>query len=115
MDHPLSKQDNGFGMGRRKTRWTVRNYRFNSPPPPRGASVGRLFLPVIILLFVAFGCGQYGVQIWQREGLNVAWFTLALAAAAALVALVILFVAIRALRSGHREAEATRLRNGVTR
>lgn len=93
----------------------MRNYRFNSPPPPKGAAAGRLFLPVIVLLLVAFGCGQYGVQLWQRDGLDVAWVTLALAAGTALVAVCILVVAIRALRAGHRESEAARLRKGLMR
>lgn len=93
----------------------MRNYRFNSPPPPKGAAAGRLFLPVIVLLLVAFGCGQYGVQLWQRNGLGVAWFTLALSGVMALIAVCILVFAVRALRAGHRESEAARLRKGLSR
>ncbi len=75
---------------------------------PQGVGAGRLLFPVVMLLLIAASCGGYGVQIWQREGPAAAQYTLILAGILALVALIILTIAIRSIRAGHRASLAAR-------
>lgn len=78
---------------------------------PEASSGARLIPAAVVLFFVVGGCGQYGVQIWQRNGLDAAGFTLLLSATAALVGLYLLLIAIRAIRMG-REATHQPSRRG---
>jgi uncharacterized membrane protein len=75
---------------------------------PKGVGAGRLIFPVVMLLLIAASCAGYGVQVAQRDGLAAAQYTFILAGILALVAIIMLTVAIRSIRAGHRASLAER-------
>jgi hypothetical protein len=69
------------------------------PKDTRDASPARLILLAIFVILVAFSCGGYGIQIWQRSGPAMASVTLLGATALLLGSVAMIVIGIRGLRA----------------
>jgi len=79
-----------------------------TPKHSRDASAARIIPVAVLALLMAISCGGYGIQIWQRSGLDMASSTLLGAIALGLGALAMMAYGIRSLRANRSMRESAK-------